>query len=700
MAHRGKRNPELNRLYFAVGLGVLIWVIFRCYRLLSAQVETGIDAPSRWALLALGLANVLAIGTLLFIVARSMAKLYFERRSGILGARIRTRLVVALFLVGIGPSLMLFLMGRTFIRKNVDRWFLPDTQQVIQDGRRVAESYRIQLDLRLKAAAAHIPPGSPVDLDSQRTGLGFDLLARVRPFGPPEISLAPDLQPPVLDLIRVGPDTLVSEKGEWRLEFGPADPRGTRLVVGTFVPRETLDAMVHLERRYLEAFQISTGRETLETLPQSTFLFLTLLTLFAAVWTGLAIARTISEPVRNLARAAQRVGRGDLEVSLPEQGEDELALLSRAFNAMTRDLLQSRQAIEAQAERLERQRAYLNQLLEALPVGILSWQADGVLRTFNPVARRWFGVDSWDASGSVWIELSRQPRSGRLPDLLAQVRETGRPISEELRVGGEGEGRPIRAVVIPLTGGGELAVLEDLSLLAQAEKRAAWQEVARRMAHEVKNPLTPIKLTTQRLLRRSREGRLDPQAVAEGAETILAEVASLTRLVDSFSRFAKLPAPQPQDLDAVELVRQTMALYVPTHPRIAWQLDLPGAPLPAFWDRDMVKRALINMVDNAIGALESQGTDAQAHLGRIRVALRPDGPVVHLEVEDDGPGVSEESRSHLFDPYFSTKQRGTGLGLAIVRRIADDHGGEAHYQPLEPGSRFCVTLPLRPTGTS
>ena len=162
--------------------------------------------------------------------------------------------------------------------------------------------------------------------------------------------------------------------------------------------------------------------------------------------------------------------------------------------------------------------------------------------------------------------------------------------------------------MIPLTGGGELAVLEDLSLLAQAEKRAAWQEVARRMAHEVKNPLTPIKLTTQRMLRRSREGRLDPQAVAEGAETILAEVASLTRLVDSFSRFAKLPAPQPRELDAVELVRQTMALFVPTHARIAWALDLPDGPLEACWDRDMVKRALVNMVNNAIAALENHGS--------------------------------------------------------------------------------------------
>jgi two-component system nitrogen regulation sensor histidine kinase NtrY len=687
MTAKPKRNPELNRLYAAVGLAVVIWVIFRAYRLLSAQVETGIDAPSRWGLAALGLTNTLAIGTLLFIVARSLAKLYFERRSGILGARIRTRLVLAFLAVGIIPSLMLFLMGRNFIRKNVDRWFLPDTQQVIQDGRRVTEAYRQLVLLRLKAAAEHLPPDTPGDLEAQRGSLGFDLLARSGP-GPMTLAVTPGLEPPVLAPLPEGQALQATADGEWRLQAGAAGAKGERLLVGIFIPRATLEGMVRLDRRYREAFQISAARESLETLPQGTFLFLTLLTLFAAVWTGLAIARTISEPVRALARAAQRVGTGDLEVSLPELGEDELALLSRSFNAMTRDLRLSREAIEAQAERIELQRAYLGQLLEALPVGILSWQKGGTLRTFNHVARRWFGLDAWDPTEDSWEDLASQTRMGLLPELLARVRETRRPLLEELRIGGEGEGRPVRAVLIPLTNGGELAVLEDLSPLAQAEKRAAWQEVARRMAHEVKNPLTPIKLTTQRLLRRSREGRLDPQAVAEGAETILAEVASLTRLVDSFTQFAKLPAPQPHWIDAGDLIRQAMALYMPTHGEIQWRLELPEAPLEAYWDADMVKRALINMVDNALAALAGRGA--------IQVALRLEGPACRLEVRDDGPGVPQENRASLFEPYFSTKQRGTGLGLAIVRRIAEDHGGDAHFEPLERGSAFSILLPLRP----
>ena len=400
---------------------------------------------------------------------------------------------------------------------------------------------------------------------------------------------------------------------------------------------------------------------------------------------GLAISRTISEPVRALAKAAQRVGTGDLDVSLPEEGGDELAFLARSFNAMTRDLKQGREAIEAQAERIESHRQYLGQLLEALPVGVMSWQKEGGLRTFNPTARRWFGLEDWDQFQNEWEDLANQPRMGGLPELVAEVHRSRHSRQEELRIGGEGEGRPVRAMVLPLTNGGVLAVLEDLSLLAQAEKRAAWQEVARRMAHEVKNPLTPIKLTAQRLLRRSKEGRLDTRLVAEATETILTEVLSLSRLVDSFSRFAKLPAPHPRLLDACDLMRQVEILYAPVHPRIHFDLQLPETPVEVRWDGDMVKRALINLVDNAISAIESQGN--------IRLSLAVKGHRIRMEVQDSGSGVPEEDRDRLFEPYFSTKKKGTGLGLAIVRRIAQDHGGEARYESLSAGSLFCLELP-------
>jgi two-component system nitrogen regulation sensor histidine kinase NtrY len=294
-------------------------------------------------------------------------------------------------------------------------------------------------------------------------------------------------------------------------------------------------------------------------------------------------------------------------------------------------------------------------------------------------------MGSFDAGLDYWGDPGWRSRSGDLPDLLDRAVQTGKSHHGELRIGGEGEGRPVNATMAPLSDGGGLAVLEDLGLLAQAEKRAAWQEVARRMAHEVKNPLTPIKLTAQRLVRRVREGRLEPQVVLEGAETILEEVESLDRLVESFTRFAKLPAPQPAPCDACELARQVYALYLPDHHQAGLELLLPPGPVPVNWDGDMVKRALINFADNAVHAVQGKG--------RITLEVKAMGNKVRLSVTDDGPGVPLDARAHLFEPYFSTKQRGTGLGPAIARKIAEDHGGTATYEALERGSLFCMELP-------
>lgn len=704
------RHPELTRLYAAAFLAVLIFVLFRVYRVLSTQVAAGIDAPSRWGLLAVGLLNTVAIGALLFIVARSLAKLYFERRKGILGSRIRTRLVLALFSVCFLPSLMLFLVGRNFISKNIRRWFLPETQELIQDGERLAQSFQKEIEGSLLGALVHLradvsgafKAGRAKDADALRQRLDLDLLARYdwssdrSGDSPGAANLAIYLDGAWKSpeqhafwstqcerLLALGEPTLAVDRpeGRWVLLRGVGD---SPWVVGRLISRAQTDALVRLERRKVESTQLQNYREGLETLPQSVFLLLTLMALFFAVWVGLTIARTISEPVRSLAKAARRVGQGDFDIVVPIHGEDELALLGRSFNTMIQDVKKNRSAIEAQAERLERQRAYLGQLLEALPVGVMSWYPDGELRTFNKTARTWLNCPQ-ESGESAWESLCRDSRLGALPELLGYVRQHQETKEEELRLGGEGEGRPVRAMVLPLREGGELAVLEDLSLLAHAEKRAAWQEVARRMAHEVKNPLTPIKLTAQRLLRRCREGRVELQTVSEGAQTILVEVEGLARLVDSFSRFAKLPLPHPKPMDPKELMQQLVALYAPSHPGVKIELSLPEENLVVRWDFDMVKRALVNFVDNALCAMDNQGT--------LRLNLSLEGKDALLSVADEGNGIPENLRERLFQPYFSTKRKGTGLGLAIAKRIAQDHGGDAHFEPLNPGSKFVLRLP-------
>lgn len=686
-----KRDPELTRLYTGAGLIVLIVMIIMVYKTTGLRVDAaGIDAPSRWALMALGLANVLAIGFLLFIVFRSVAKLYFERRSGLLGSRLRTRLVLALFVVCLAPSLMLFLVGRNFISKNVERWFSPETEVLIHDAGVLAAQARQSAAARLAFGAGRIKLSASDDCGRVREESGLDLVARLDPgakgFKVEALEATPGQPSPLLEPLLTQPSAAEEDaRGLWLLQA--VDRGDGRWIGGVFIAPTQLAPVLAVEQRARESAQLRAGRDTLETLPQRTFLFLTLLTLFLAVWVGLSLARTITEPVRALAKAAQRVGAGDLQVQLPVTGEDELAFLSSSFNTMTADLRHSREALLEQSQRLEQGRAYLDRLLAALPVGVMSWRGDGSLVSANAAARRMLGDDP--ALPPSWPELQRSPSTGRLPELVELARKAGRSSQEELRLGREGESRVARAIIEPLEEGGVLAVLEDLSQLASAEKRAAWQEVARRMAHEVKNPLTPIQLTAQRLLRRAREDRLDAETVRGGAETILGEVASLARLVDSFSRFAKLPVPGFAPCDAGDLLRHVASLYGPNHPRIAWRVEIPEGPLPAQWDADLVKAALINLVDNAVGALE--GREEGTAILRLE---RRNGDYL-LIVEDDGPGVPEEARGRLFEPYFSTKRKGTGLGLAIVRRTAEDHGGEVTFEPMEPGSRFVMRLPAK-----
>lgn len=686
-----KRDPELTRLYIGAGLIVLIVMIILAYKTTGLRVASaGIDAPSRWALIALGLANVLAIGFLLFIVIRSVAKLYFERRSGILGSRLRTRLVLALFVVCLAPSLMLFLVGRNFISKNVERWFSPETEVLIHDAASLAAQARTGAAARLAFGAGRVKASASDDCGRIRDESSLDLVARLDPgakgFKVEGLDAAPNLPSPMLEpLLSQTSATEEDARGLWLLQA--VDRGDGRWIGGVFLASAQLAPVLAVEQRARESAQLRAGRDTLETLPQRTFLFLALLTLFMAIWVGLTMARTITDPVRALAKAAQRVGAGDLQVELPVTGEDELAFLSSSFNTMIADLRHSREALLEQSLRLEQGRAYLDRLLAALPVGVMSWRGNGDLVSANAAARRMLGADP--AIPPAWAELQKSPSVGRLPQLVELARNAGRSSQEELRLGREGESRVARAIIEPLGEGGVLAVLEDLSQLASAEKRAAWQEVARRMAHEVKNPLTPIQLTAQRLLRRAREDRLDADTVRGGAETILGEVASLARLVDSFSRFAKLPAPNFAPCDAGDLARHVASLYGPNHPRIAWRMEIPDGPLPAEWDADLVKAALINLVDNAVGALEGRED------GTASLRLEKRNGDYLLLVEDDGPGVPDEVRGRLFEPYFSTKRKGTGLGLAIVRRTAEDHGGEISYEPLNPGSRFVMRLPAK-----
>lgn len=691
MQWNNKRPIELTRLYAGAGVIVAIWFIFGLYKSLSLQVQDSLDAPSRWILIGVGIINVIAIAVLFFMVVRIIAKVYFERRKGILGSRLRARLVTTLFAVSILPSVILFLVGRNFISKNVDRWFQPEVQQVLVNGKKLADDLEKTYQDRLSEAVNQIKNNkmkTPSSLE------GSDLVgildSSAKNLQMTQYVVNPKWTIPVGPKPNTSRSKIDNLQGQWNLQT--VQQGGVRWIVGVVIPRATLERIVYLRQRYKESMDLSLNRDSIEILPQRTFLLLTVLTLFIAVWFGLTLAKSLSEPIRDLASAAQKVGAGDLETQINISGEDEIAYLGNRFNSMIQELKKSQTAIQDQSKNIELQRLYLDQLLSALPVGVLNWNSHGELLVINATTCHLFGIEFYRQQIPLWTELKHKQGFEQIDQLLKTIYLNKQRVQEEIRLGGESDNRLLRVIFDYQQGGSVLAVIEDLSMLAQAEKRAAWQEVARRMAHEIKNPLTPIQLTAQHMLRKSREGRLDNASVVEATETILAEVLGLSKLVDSFSKFAKLPSPVMLSCDPIELLQTVALLYETSHQDILWTIESDASCTYAKWDRDMIKRALINLIDNAVNILNESIPADQNKI--IKIKLYRQKEVLCFSVEDNGPGVSPENRDHIFEPYFSMNQKGTGLGLAIVQKIAHDHGGVVRLEVLQQGSRFIIQLPV------
>jgi len=463
--------------------------------------------------------------------------------------------------------------------------------------------------------------------------------------------------------------------------------------------------MAARSRRMTKAFedynQLRVLKRPLTGLYLSFFLMVTLLILFGAIWMGSYMAKRISQPVLLLSAAAKEIGAGRLDQRVEPQSNDEFGALVEAFNAMASELAASRRKVDRGTIQLERKhvevegrRRYIETILERITTGVVSVDAAGAITTINSAASRLLGLDGSIVGQPALSVLDRadlQP----LGALLAGVgRGRAEPTAHEIAMVRDGQELHLAAVATALVGDsgapeGVVLVLDDVTPLIRAQKVAAWREVARRLAHEIKNPLTPIQLSAERL-RRHFAGA-PPQAkalVEECSQTIIGEVESLKGLVDEFSQFARMPSPRTVPTDLGQLITDTIALYngIFTDVRIE-QRFAPGVPLVRL-DGEQIRRVIINLVDNAIEAMERRG--------RIVVETQLDAAnnVVRVMVADNGPGIPAAEREKLFLPYYSTKRRGSGLGLAIVRRIIAEHGGSIDVGENTPrGTRFTIELP-------
>lgn len=729
--HRRRRRER------AVILAVLSLVLLLgCFQGWLFHYESELPVFGNVLLIALVNINLILLLLLLYLVIRQLVKLVFERKKGVLGHRLRTRLTLAFVALTLIPTVPLFGVAVQFMSFSLDYWFSAKVEQSLAQSLELARGYlrQVQQDLlgELKVVEAEVfpkgsmpqngifsldvPPGfwRRHQLAAVFVTDGEGKVLRVVWQQPQwvrfETALAQTVRERLMDsaALTEGVPLPMGEDGDalivWRrLDEGDHEPlQPTYLGVLRKFPPDLTAQLNTVVQGYQNYRQLKLFQAPLKSTYVIAFSIVTLLVAFAAIWFGLYLARQITGPIQSLLTATNQVAHGDLDVSLHVDREDEMGLLMASFNHMVRDLGASQeqltkayQALQESHEELEARRRYMEVVLANIGTGVVGVDADGRVRAINKAAEQMSGIRADEITGrhygdflqpehlDVVKSFLRLYRISRQPYLEKQVQLTvgNRPLALLVKVSvlHDEDQRPQGAVV----------VLDDLSELQRAQRAAAWREVARRIAHEIKNPLTPIRLCAQRLQRRY--GAAEPGAdavVRECTETIIQQVDHMKRLVNEFSHFARMPDAHPQPCDLKRLAQEAVALYRHTHADIRFQVKCSDDFPVLLLDPDQFRQVLNNLLENAVQALDGQDGDVE-----IRLDYDPILKIARLECADTGPGLPPEAKGRVFEPYFSTKEKGTGLGLAIVAKIVADHHGFVRLRDNEPhGTVFVIEL--------
>ncbi len=663
--------------------------------------------------------DLLGVGILLlvFILFRQLLKLYVERRANVLGAKFRTKLVIAALGLTLLPVGFMYISIHALLNATLQSWFSQPVNQVRQDSAHLTAMLSATLRARRRSEAGLLLRQTRL-LSRLRQGQPVQALLARWASRPPErgsFVVVARVHGPVLASVRapagwrdLGRGNGAQYTVERRLLAGLHPP--TLLAVGAPVPPELLALMQQLARDQAHYLQLMHQRRRLHRAYNAYLLLMLLTILFAATWFALYLAKLVTVPIGALAQATQEISGGNLQYRVAVPAKDELGELVSSFNRMAAELESNREQIEAahgqlaQANReLESRQRRLEVMLESLPSAVLITTRDGEIERSNAAAPRLLGGSAgaarnlrevFDATSQeeIWRLFRKADRQGAVTGQL-EIRREGAALTAAATV-----------APIPLAGdsgqrSGYIVVLEDLSDLLQMQKLAAWREVAQRIAHEIKNPLTPIRLAAERLERRlERDGAAVPAETAAlvraSAATIAGEAMTLKQLVDAFGDFARFPAPQPRPADLNEVVQQALGSFEGRLQGIEVATRCSELPLLKL-DPEGLKRVLVNLIDNAADAVRDMP------LRQILISTRTLDGMVAIEVADTGHGLRGVDKQRLFLPYVSTKSRGTGLGLAIARRIVEEHGGSIRAEETPPvGTRMIIELPLAAVETA
>lgn len=695
----------------------LMVLLFAFFEVQLPEVSTESSLSGNIGFFLLLNINIILLILLVFLVVRNLVKLIFERKRRILGSRLRVRLVLAFIALSLVPTLLLFFIAGGFVTRSFERLLDVQVENALQGSLEIGQTYYQNSANNALFYARQVSQRITQEglFDFQRVGELKEFiqtkqreynLGTVEVFSPDRQLLVVAFNDQVPTGVTIKPESDFLNRALRGLEvtrtqaFGEADIiRGGvpvynndreilgAVVVDYYVPKSISKRALQISRSYEQHKHLTILKKPVKNSYILTLLLITLVIIFSATWFGLYLAKGITVPIQSLAEGTHEVAHGNWDYQIEASGDDEIGTLVDSFNQMTRDLKQ----INLEVERRGR---YMETLLANITAGVISVDPTGNVTTINKTAEQILGIKREQVLGKNYGLVFHSEHLQVLREIIEHVR--GRAsVEREVKIPLPDQILTVMVTATTLRGEegnilGIMVFLEDITQIQKVQRMEAWREVARRIAHEIKNPLTPIQLSAERLRKRYSKLLEGNGAILDKCtSTIIKQVEELKNLVNEFSQFARLPAAEliPNNLN--EIVKEALFLFQEGHRGINFQFqreELPSLEL----DRDQIKRALINLLDNAVAAVEEKGEI------KISTAYNPVSGIVHLEVADDGCGLAAEVRARIFEPYFSTKKDGTGLGLAIVSAIVADHRGYIRVRPNDPkGTRFIIELPVR-----
>ena len=752
-------STDLKRRQARRRLRIFVLAVLTVFLFVLLFVQSAFDtlkwlrptsASETLILYALSTVNLLAFIVLLMVLVRNIIKLRRERSESKLGSKFKTRLIKYSIALSLLPVIFLFFATSSLINRSVDKWFSEPAREMVVNARQIQRVY-VQSELDNLAQSALTMARLAARTDAESLGGMLALELKTHRLFSAQIFDSTDL--PIADQSEFALSLLGEQfndfwqrarvnarQGRWFAEMvcdanrnvfliasSPLpDSSGRSIVIAGQVSTEITERINRIDDQEATYAALKRDQNTFKNSALLTLGLITLLTLFIAFWLSLYLARTIADPVRQLAEATEHIKKGDLSYRTGIVGDDELAALALSFNEMTAELGENRHRLELSANELQlsnaaldERRAYIEAILQSLSAGVISLDENGNVTTLNDATRELLRIGDQPVTGVALEGLLPEEEREELWRMIRRAARL-RSITREVHFTLANQAKLDAAVTVTAlqdprgASRGAVIVIEDMTELIEAQRRAAWSEVARRMAHEIKNPLTPIRLSAERLAKNllgesngTANGSVsnpslptlalnDRQAklIRECTTMIGDEVATLQRMVDEFSNFARLPNARLEQASLNEVITNALKLYDERLDGIRLETRLATDLPPVMLDTEQIKRVLVNLIDNAAEALT--GLNQINGDRRITVSTRelPERFTVELTIADTGPGISAADRERIFDPYFSTRKRGTGLGLAIVSRIVAEHQGRIRVQENQPrGARFIIELP-------